>query len=154
MFIQTHSSLALNKEESKWEGMENEKNTEASKQINTEESSKTERFEPYQELVHEEDEWYLGEQSPSPETQHCTAESHSVEDVAEELHDDDEEMWSLQQQQDELMEMMKQAADERDACREELEVLRDHCNALEDERSQLLIKVGTIILLYRQLSFT
>ncbi|MCI4393743.1 hypothetical protein PGIGA_G00161010 [Pangasianodon gigas] len=135
-FIHTHSSLAPNKEESKWEGMEYEKNANADKQLNNKESSKT-----YQEPVREEDEWHAGEESPTTETQYYIAESHSMEEVGEELHDDNEEVWSLQQQQDELMEMMKQTAEERDACREELELLRDHCTALEDERSQLLSKL-------------
>lgn len=152
-FIHTHSSLAPNKEESKWEGMENEKNVNAYEQINKE-SSKTEIFELYQEPVQEEDEWYAGEESPTTETQYCIAESYSVEEVREVLHDDNEEVWSPQQQQDELMEMMEQMAEERDACREELEQLRDHCTALENERSQLLSKVGTIILLHFQLSST
>ncbi|MCJ8747959.1 hypothetical protein PDJAM_G00159440 [Pangasius djambal] len=136
MFIHTHSSLAPNKEESKWEGVEYEKNAKADKQLNNKESSKT-----YQEPVQEEHEWHAGEESPSTETRYCAAESHSMEEVGEELHDDNEEVWSLQQQQDELIEMMKQTAEERDACREELELLRDHCTALEDERSQLLSKL-------------
>lgn len=153
-FIQTHSSLSPNKEESKWEGMENEENANADNQINNKESSEMERFEPYQEPVQEEDEWNAGEQSPNTETQYCTAESPCMEEVAEELHDDNEEVWSLRQQQDELMEMMKQTAEERDACREELEVLRDHCDAMENERSQLLSKVGTIILLLCPLGCT
>ncbi|KAB5523457.1 hypothetical protein PHYPO_G00152780 [Pangasianodon hypophthalmus] len=135
-FIHTHSSLAPNKEESKWEGMEYEKNADADKQLDNKEGSKT-----YQEPVQEEDEWHAGEESPTAETQYYIAESHSMEEVGEELHDDNEEVWSLQQQQDELMEMMKQTAEERDACREELELLRDHCTAVEDERSQLLSKL-------------
>ncbi|KAF4075187.1 hypothetical protein AMELA_G00231580 [Ameiurus melas] len=133
-FIHTHSSLAPNKEESKWEGMEKEKNSD--KQVNNEESSKMERFLPYQEPVQEEDEWYAEEESSATESQCCIADLSSME-----LHDDTEEVWSMQQQQDELMELMKQTAEERDACREELELLRDHCTALEDERSQLLSKL-------------
>ncbi|XP_060754800.1 MORC family CW-type zinc finger protein 3b isoform X2 [Neoarius graeffei] len=138
-FIDTHSSLAPNKEESKWEGMENEKNVNPYEQINNKESSKTEIVEPYQEPVWDEDEWYAGEESPTTETQYCIAESYSKEEVRKVSHDD-HEVWSLQQQQDELMEMMEQMAEERDTCREELEQLRDHCTALENERSQLLSK--------------
>lgn len=129
------------------------KNAKADEQINKE-ASQMERFQAYQQPVQDEDKWYAAEESPSTGTQFCIAESNSTEEATEELQDDIEEVWSLQQQQDELMEMMKQVSEERDACREELEVLRDHCTALEDERSQLLSRVGTIILLHCQLRFT
>lgn len=106
-------------------------------------------FEPYQEPVQEDYEWSAGEESPTTETQYCTTESQCMEEVSEELEqDDNEDVWSLQQHQDELMEMMNQTAEERDAYREELEALRDHCKNLEDERSQLLNKVGTTIPLH------
>ncbi|XP_058235919.1 MORC family CW-type zinc finger protein 3b isoform X2 [Hemibagrus wyckioides] len=141
VFIQTHSSFAPNKEESEWEETENENNTNADIQMNNKESSKTVRFKPYQEPVQEEDEWYATEESPSTENQYCTVESHSMEEEGEELHDDNEEQWRLQQQQDKLMDMMEQTAEERDVCRKELELLRDHCTALEDERRQLLSKL-------------
>lgn len=150
MIFHTHSSP--NKEESKKEGMENEKNAKVDEQINKE-ASQMERFRARQEPVQDEDKWYAAEESPSTETQFCIAESNSTEEAAEGLQDDIEEVWSLQQQQDELMEMMKQVSEERDACREELEVLRDHCAALEDERSQLLSRVGTIILLHCHITF-
>ncbi|KAK3511192.1 hypothetical protein QTP70_032230, partial [Hemibagrus guttatus] len=141
VFVQTHSSFVPNKEESKWEYTENENNANADIQINNKESSKTVRFKPYQEPVQEEDEYYATEESPSTETQYCTAESHSMEEEGEELHDENVEEWSLQQQQDKLMDMMEQTAEERDVCRKELELLRDHCTALEDERRQLLTKL-------------
>lgn len=145
-FIHTHSILTPNKEESKWEGMENEKN--ADEQINNKDRIQTEGFQPYQEPFQEEDQCYAGEKSPTTDTQYCIADPHSMEEVGEELHDDNEGVWSQQQQQDELMEMMKQMAEERDACREELVVRQDHCTALEDERSQLLSKVGTNLILH------
>ncbi|KAF7689536.1 hypothetical protein HF521_012889 [Silurus meridionalis] len=137
-FIHTHSSLAPNKEESNWYGMKNEKSTD--KQIDHIESSKMEIINQSQEPV-QEDEWCAREDSPTIETQYSLAASHCTEEVGEESHDDGEEVWSLQQQQDELIEMMKQTAEERDTYREELELLRDHSTALEDERSQLLSKL-------------
>ncbi|KAI7811040.1 putative MORC family CW-type zinc finger protein 3-like [Triplophysa rosa] len=48
------------------------------------------------------------------------------------LHDEEE--WA----KDELVELMQRAVEERDACREELEVLREHSAALEDEKNQLI----------------
>lgn len=154
VFIQTHSSFAPNKEESEWESTENENNTNADIQINNKESTTTVRFKPYQEPVQEEDEWYATEESPSTENQYCTVESYSMEEEGEDLHDDNEEEWRLQQQQDKLMDMMEQTAEERDVCRKELELLRDHCTALEDERRQLLSKVETITPSHLQLGST
>lgn len=70
--------------------------------------------------------------------------------VHHEGHVDDEEeqeeeecnLAEVQQWQDELMELMNETAEERDACRQELEVLREHSAALEDERNQLISRVG------------
>lgn len=140
-FIHTDSSLAPNKKENKLEGVGNETNVNANKLIHNKENSKIEIFKLYQVPVQEKDEFNTEEESTSTEKQYFIAESNSVEQVGEELHEDNEEVWNLQQQQDELLEMMKQTAEERDACREELELLRDHCAALEDERSQLHCKV-------------
>ncbi|KTG45718.1 hypothetical protein cypCar_00008694 [Cyprinus carpio] len=69
--------------------------------------------------------------------------------VHHEGHDDDEEeeeeeecnLVEAQQWQDELMELMHETAEERDACRQELEVLREHSAALEDERNQLISRL-------------
>lgn len=107
-----------------------------------------------QEPFQKEDEWYTSEESPSTETQYCTAESHTIEEEEEELCDNNEDKWSLQQQQDELVEMMEQTEEDREVCMNELEMLRNHCTALEDERSQLLNKVGTVTLSHRQLGST
>ncbi|XP_016415599.1 MORC family CW-type zinc finger protein 3-like [Sinocyclocheilus rhinocerous] len=66
--------------------------------------------------------------------------------VHHEGHDDDEEeecnLAEAQQWQDELMELMHETAEERDTCRQELEVLREHSAALEDERNRLISRVG------------
>lgn len=69
--------------------------------------------------------------------------------VHHEGHDDDEEeeeeeecnLAEAQQWQDELMELMHETAEERDACRQELEVLQEHSAALEDERNQLICRL-------------
>ncbi|XP_016346643.1 MORC family CW-type zinc finger protein 3-like isoform X4 [Sinocyclocheilus anshuiensis] len=65
--------------------------------------------------------------------------------VHHEGHDDDEEeecnLAEAQQWQDELMELMHKTAEERDACRQELEVLREHSAALEDERNRLISRL-------------
>lgn len=111
-------------------------------------------FAPYQEPDEEEYEWSAGEESPTTGTQYGVAESQCMENVAEDLHDDNEDVWSRQQHPDELMEMMKQTAEERDAYRDELEVLRDNCIALEEERSQLLSKVGATLPLHSSLRST
>lgn len=58
--------------------------------------------------------------------------------------EEEEEEWNLievQQWQDELMELMHETAEERDLCRQELEVLREHSAALEDERNKLISRV-------------
>ncbi|XP_060716967.1 MORC family CW-type zinc finger protein 3b isoform X1 [Tachysurus vachellii] len=138
IFIPTHSSFAANKGEGKWDEMENENNA----NTDNKESFKTARCNLYQEPFQEEDEWYASEESPSTETQYCTAESHSMEEEEEELCDNNEDEWSLQQQQqDELVEMMEQTVEDKEVCRNELELLRNHCTVLEDERSQLLSKL-------------
>ncbi|XP_055060587.2 MORC family CW-type zinc finger protein 3b isoform X1 [Misgurnus anguillicaudatus] len=64
----------------------------------------------------------------------------------DEMEDEDEE-WSLaeaQRWQDEPMELMQKAVEERDACREELEVLREHGAALEAERKQLISRLEMV----------
>lgn len=64
--------------------------------------------------------------------------------VDDEEEEEEEEEWNLtevQQWQDELMELMNETAEERDLCRQELEVLREHGAALEDERSKLISRV-------------
>lgn len=50
-------------------------------------------------------------------------------------------MTEVQQWQEEIMELMHETAEERDVCRRELEVLREHSAALVDERSQLISRV-------------
>ncbi|XP_047658678.1 MORC family CW-type zinc finger protein 3b isoform X2 [Tachysurus fulvidraco] len=132
------SSFAANKEEGKWDEMENESNA----NTDNKESFKTARCNPYQEpFQKEDDEWYASEESTSTETQYCTAESHTMEEEEEELCDNNQDEWSLPQQQDELVEMMEQTAEDKEVCTNELELLRNHCTALEDERSQLLSKL-------------
>ncbi|XP_073698670.1 MORC family CW-type zinc finger protein 3b [Garra rufa] len=72
--------------------------------------------------------------------------------VHHEGHADDEEeeveekcsLTEVQQWQDELMELMHETAEERDACRQELEVLREHIAALEDERSQFISRLESV----------
>ncbi|RXN32140.1 carbonyl reductase [NADPH] 1-like protein [Labeo rohita] len=72
--------------------------------------------------------------------------------VHHEGHVDDEEgeeeeecnLAEVQQWQDELMELMHETAEERDACRQELEVLREHSAALEDERIQLISRLESV----------
>ncbi|XP_065151482.1 MORC family CW-type zinc finger protein 3b isoform X1 [Paramisgurnus dabryanus] len=65
------------------------------------------------------------------------------------LHDEmeEDEEWSMaeaQRWQDEPMELMQKAVEERDACREELEVLREHGAALEAERTQLISRLEMV----------
>ncbi|XP_043092394.1 MORC family CW-type zinc finger protein 3b isoform X2 [Puntigrus tetrazona] len=72
--------------------------------------------------------------------------------VHHEGHVDDEEeqkeeecnVAEVQRWQDELMELMNETAEERDACRRELEVLREHSAALEDERNQLVSRLESV----------
>ncbi|XP_067260407.1 MORC family CW-type zinc finger protein 3b [Chanodichthys erythropterus] len=61
--------------------------------------------------------------------------------------EEEEEEWNLievQQWQDELMELMHETAEERDLCRQELEVLREHSAALEDERNKLISRLERV----------
>ncbi|GAA6110139.1 MORC family CW-type zinc finger protein 3b isoform X1, partial [Tachysurus ichikawai] len=112
IFIHTHSSFAAKNEEGKWDEMENESNA----NTDNKESFKTARCKSlFKRRMSEEEE--------------------------EELCDNNEDKWSLQQQQDELVEMMEQTEEDREVCMNELEMLRNHCTALEDERSQLLNKL-------------
>ncbi|KAL6481615.1 hypothetical protein MHYP_G00096950 [Metynnis hypsauchen] len=138
-------SPVIKKEENELKKVKSiERNTNSDEQMRKMESQIIESFEAYQEPVEEdEEEWHDTEKSITTETSyHSTpegiAESDCKQDWEAEAHNAEEELWGLKHEQDELMEMMREAVEERDACREELEVLRDHCSALEDERSQLL----------------
>ncbi|XP_017554501.1 MORC family CW-type zinc finger protein 3b isoform X2 [Pygocentrus nattereri] len=143
--VHANFSPVIKKEETELKKVKSrERNVHSDEQMSKMESQIIESFEAYQEPVEvDEEEWHGTETSTTTETSyHSTpegiAESDCKQDWEAEAHNAEEELWSLKHQQDELMEMMREAVEERDACREELEVLRDHCSALEDERSQLL----------------
>uniref|UniRef100_A0AAR2J377 CW-type domain-containing protein n=1 Tax=Pygocentrus nattereri TaxID=42514 RepID=A0AAR2J377_PYGNA len=146
--VHANFSPVIKKEETELKKVKSrERNVHSDEQMSKMESQIIESFEAYQEPVEvDEEEWHGTETSTTTETSyHSTpegiAESDCKQDWEAEAHNAEEELWSLKHQQDELMEMMREAVEERDACREELEVLRDHCSALEDERSQLLSRV-------------
>lgn len=127
-----HFSPLRKNEESKPEGVENEEsNLNPEEQISNVESPITERFELFQEPVEtSEEEWHETEESATTETgNHLTPEKVN------------EELWVLQRQQDELMELMKEVVEERDACKEKLEKLRERCAKLQKGRSQLVNRV-------------
>ncbi len=67
-------------------------------------------------------------------------EGHVVDE--EEQEEEECNLAEVQQWQDELMELMSETAAERDACRQELEALGEHSAALEDDRNQLISRVG------------
>lgn len=52
----------------------------------------------------------------------------------------EEEEWA----EDELVELMQRAVEERDACQEKLDVLREHSAALEDEKNQLIDRLEKV----------
>ncbi|XP_051751646.1 MORC family CW-type zinc finger protein 3b [Ctenopharyngodon idella] len=67
--------------------------------------------------------------------------------VDDEEEEEEEEEWNLievQQWQDELMQLMHETAEERDLCQQELEVLREHSAALEDERNKLISRLERV----------
>lgn len=62
-------------------------------------------------------------------------------DAEEIIASPNEKRGVLQEEEEELMELMQTAVGERNACWAELEVLREHSAALEDEKNQLINRV-------------
>ncbi|KAI4897370.1 hypothetical protein NFI96_017359, partial [Prochilodus magdalenae] len=146
-YINSNFSSVIKREERNLKRVEGRENLISDEQKNNVESQIIERFEPYQEPFEEdEEEWHDTSESTFTETgYHATpediVESDCKQAVEAEVCNPQDELWSLQQQQNKLVEMMREAAEERDACRKQLEVLQDHCATLEDEKSQLLSRL-------------
>ncbi|XP_007251410.3 MORC family CW-type zinc finger protein 3b [Astyanax mexicanus] len=112
-------------------------NLNSDKQMNNEENQITERFEPYQEPVEEDEEGQEREELTSTDLPQSDSKQES-----ENACDTEEELW--RQEKDRLMDMLREAVEERDMCKEELEVIRGQCAALEDGRSQLLSRLDKV----------
>ncbi|KAK1802827.1 hypothetical protein P4O66_021362, partial [Electrophorus voltai] len=144
-FIHAEEKLAAYRDETKW-GEASKVRENSDKPAGRVASQLMVRSEPYQEPVPEEDEERDGDAWSE------TMCRWALEDVVEpnfkqedgdraheeELEERQEETWTPHQQQEELLERIREALEERDACREDVEALRGKCTALEDERRKLL----------------
>uniref|UniRef100_A0A3B1IQL2 Uncharacterized protein n=1 Tax=Astyanax mexicanus TaxID=7994 RepID=A0A3B1IQL2_ASTMX len=100
-------------------------NLNSDKQMNNEENQITERFEPYQEPVEEDEEGQEREELTSTDLPQSDSKQES-----ENACDTEEELW--RQEKDRLMDMLREAVEERDMCKEELEL-----DKVEEEKTRL-----------------
>ncbi|XP_076838793.1 MORC family CW-type zinc finger protein 3b isoform X5 [Brachyhypopomus gauderio] len=135
-FTHTEAMLTANTRETKWE-VESDGRENSDEPVSSVPSGMAVRSEPVLEEEEEQgaDTWH--EMWAPEEVGGSDFKQEDVDGPCEE--ELEEETWTPKQpQEEELLERMREAMEDRDSCREEVEVLRGNCATLQDERSELL----------------